>query len=214
MKITRGQFIERELRQIYGGFPSDDSQITENLLNTWLSDAIGVAAKQNYADNLKLEGIAFLNNTFYTTFKSLSVTADEQFIWKVSLPELPLGIGTSDGVSTIVFKDSETRQLSHPIVWLSENQRTIYRSMRPIPNKLLGYSQGEYVFVVSTIDLSQYTAQVTMASGGDSTNLDSTLNVPPDYYPVMVEYLKQQLMFQRSVPVDTANDGSDIIKTT
>ena len=86
--------------------------------------------------------------------------------------------------------------------------------MRPIPNKLLAYPQGTYVYVMSTLILSSYTAQITMISGGDSTDLDSTLNVPPDYFPIMTEYLKTQLMFQRNVPVPVTNDGSDIIRTT
>lgn len=51
-----------------------------------------------------------------------------------------------------------------------------------------------------------------MISAGDSTDLNSELNVPSDYFPVMVEYIKQQLMFERSVPVDGANDGRDAIK--
>jgi hypothetical protein len=38
--------------------------------------------------------------------------------------------------------------------------------------------------------------------------------VPADYYPAMVEYLKAQLMFEKSQPVDVQRDGMDAIKTT
>ena len=86
--------------------------------------------------------------------------------------------------------------------------------MRPIPNKLLAYSQGKYIYVISTLLLSSYTAQATMISGGVSSDLDSELNVPADYHPVMIEYLKKQLMFQRQVPQDVTNDGMDAIVTT
>ena len=86
--------------------------------------------------------------------------------------------------------------------------------MRTIPNKLIGYPQGGFVFVESTIQLSDYTATVTMVSGGLSSDLTSTVNVPDDYMPVIVQYVQQQLMFQRQVPQDVTNDGSDIIKTT
>ena len=53
-----------------------------------------------------------------------------------------------------------------------------------------------------------------MISGGDSTDLDSTLNVPSDYLPVMNEYIKNQLVFERQMPLDVQNDGVDAIKTT
>lgn len=207
--MTRRIFIERTLRQLYGGFPSDDSSITVNLVNNYLNDAIAVAAKANYIDSIKVDGVAYINNSFYTTFKSLPVTKNENFLYRVTLPQIPLGIGADEGISTLEFKDSSTAQISYPVIWLTQNQKGFQKGMRSIPNKLLAYSEGEYVYVLSTIILSQYTATVTMVSGGDSTDLDSTLNVPSDYYPQMVEYLKQQLMFQKQVPADGANDGVD-----
>ncbi len=212
--MTRRQFVERTLRQIYGGLPNDDATITVNLVNLYLNDAIGVAAKANYKDNIAIDGISYVNNSFYTIFKGIAVTKDENFLWKVALPQIPFGIGSTEGVSTIEFKDSTTGQISYPVVLMTENQRSFQRGMRAIPNRLIGYPQGDAIYVLSTIQLSQYTASVTMVSGGDSTDLDSTLNVPADYYQIMVEYLKQQLMFERSVPVDSTNDGADFTKTT
>jgi len=212
--LTRIQYIEQIRRLIYGGQPDDDAEITIGLVNVWLSQAVAVAAKANYTDSIKLDRVAYVNNSFYTTFKTLQVTEDEQFLWKVNLPHLPFGIGTSEGVSTLVFRDNESRQLSYPVIWLSQNQRSYARGMRTIPNKLIAYSEGEFVYVESTLILSDYTAQVTMVSGGSSTDLQSTLNVPADYIPVMTEYLRTQLMFERSVPKDVTHDGLDAIKTT
>ena len=51
-----------------------------------------------------------------------------------------------------------------------------------------------------------------MVSGGDKTDLNSTLNVPSDYHEVMIEYLKKQLLFERMQPIDDVNDGRDAIK--
>jgi nitrate reductase assembly molybdenum cofactor insertion protein NarJ len=58
--------------------------------------------------------------------------------------------------------------------------------------------------------LSNYTASVTLVSGGDSTDLNSTLNVPGDYVPVMLEYIQKQLLLMKSTPKDLANDGQDL----
>lgn len=211
--MDRGTYIERILRQIYGGMPSDDSEITVNLVNNWLNDAIALAAKQNYKENIAVDGIGYVNNSFYTTFKGLSVVEDEQFVWKVTLPQLPLGIGHSEGVSTLKFKSS-TGEVSLPCVPLSENQSTYFETMRPVPNKVLFKSNGTFLYALSTLILNQYTASVTMVSGGDATDLDSIINVPYDYFNTITEYIKGQLLFERMQPVDVQNDGQDAVKTT
>jgi len=208
--MTRKVYIEMIRRAIYGGQPSDDATITVNLVNKWLNFGIAAAAKENNKQNIAIDGINYVNNSFYTTFKGIEVTKDEQFLWKVELPQLPLGIGTSDGISSLVFKDSQTGQRSYNVVWLSQNQLSYQKGMRAIPNKVLAYSEGGYVYALSTIQLSQYTASVTMISGGDGTDLNSTINVPDDYFPLVVDYLKQQLMSSLSVSVDSANDGRDV----
>jgi len=212
--VTRRIFIERTLRQIYGGQPNDDASITKNLVNAWLPDAIALAAQTNYKNNVAIDGISYVNNGFYTTYKSLAIVADDQFLWKVTLPEIPVGIGENFGVDTFVIKDSESSQLSYPVVWITQNQRSYSRGMRTIPNKILGYMEGQFVYLQSTLLLNGYTAQATMVSGGDSTDLDSTLNVPPDYFPIMVQYIQQQLLLERNQPVDSQNDGLDAITTT
>jgi hypothetical protein len=209
--MTRRVFIELIRRQIYGGQPNSDAEITPNLVNKWLDLGIAAAAKKNYADNGLMEGISYVNNSFYTTYKNLSVSNDSFGVWKIQLPQIPLGLGTNEGMPILVFKDNESVNLSFNVVWLSQNQRSYQRGMRTIPNKLLAYSEGEYIYVESTVQLSQYTAQVTMVSGG-STGMDSTINVPDDYMPLIVEYIKQQLSFERMQPKDIP-DGQDSVRT-
>ena len=106
--MNRKTYIEMVRRQIYGGQPADDATITVGLVNKWLDIAIAAAAKHNNKDNITIDGISYINNSFYTIFKGLSVTKDENFLWKIELPQLPLGIGTSEGISTLEFKDPTT----------------------------------------------------------------------------------------------------------
>lgn len=214
MVISRNAYIELIRRRIYGSQPSNDAEITKGLVNRWLNIAAGAAAKQNYRDNVALDGITCVNNSFYTTFKGIVPTKDEQFLWKVTLPQIPLGIGAVDGVSTLVFKDAATGQVSYPVVLLGENQKSFQKGRREIPNKLIGYTEGKYAYVMSTIQLSQYTATVTMISSGDGDDLTSTVNIPDDYFPFICDFIRTQLMAQRAVPVDVQNDGLDSIVTT
>lgn len=207
--MTRYQLIERILRQIYNGQPSDDSNITYGLVNQWLNDAIGVAAKKNYTDNIQMDGISYVNNSFYTTFKNLDILPDDiqNILYKIALPSIPVALGKDEGVATLQFVgDSKVSQTAIP---LSVNQIGYQEQLRPIQNKILYWIEGENIYIKTLVPLSGYKAIVRMVSGGDSTNLDSTLIIPDDYMPVVIEYIKNQLAFEKSRPIDQSNDGVD-----
>lgn len=206
--MTREIYIERALRQIYGDYIPQDSSITVNLVNTYLNDAVAVAAKQCYKEAIQMEAVGYVNNSFYSTFKNISVSKDENFLWRVTLPQIPVGIGKDEGVASLKFKSSDGK-ISLDCIPLSMNERGFYQGQRRIPNKTLYYSEGVYLYAISTILLTEYTATVTMISGGDSTDLTSIINVPDDYFPVIVEYIKAQLGFERAQAKDQANDGTD-----
>ena len=205
--MTRQQLIEQILRQVYGGQPSDDSAITYNLVNQYINQGIGLAVKQNYKDSIQLDGVGYVNNSFYTTFKGLSITKDENFLWKIVLPEVPMGIGHNEGMANLRLKNS-TNDVSLDCLPLSTNQKGYVQTMKNIPNKVLYYVEGSNALILSSLTLSQYTASVTLISGGDSSNLSSTLNVPADYIPVITNYAMQALMVERKQPQDQTNDGT------
>ncbi len=206
--MTRQHLIERILRQVYGDQPRDDSSITYNLVNEWMNTGIGIAAKQNYKESLQLDGIGYVNNSFYTTFKELEVEADESFTWKITLPQLPFGIGRNEGIATLQFKDANNK-VSLPCIPLSENQKGYYQRMRPIPNVILFYPEGTFLYALSTIILSNYTATVGMISGGDSSDLTSVLNIPDDFVNIVIDYVSKMLIMQRNMPQDQTADGVD-----
>jgi hypothetical protein len=206
--MTRKTFIERILRQIYNGQPSDDSSITFNQVNQWLNDAIGVAAKKNYTDSIQMDGIAYVNNSFYTSYSSLTITQVDNTTFKFTLPQIPVALGKNEGIATLQFSNSKT-PTSFGAVPLSMNQVGYQDTLRPIQNKVVYWPQGQEVYMSTGIPLTAYKASVRMVSGGDSNDLNSTLIIPDDYVPIMVEYIKAQLAFERSRPIDTSNDGVD-----
>ena len=205
--MTRLSYIQQILRQIYNGEPNDDSSITTNLVNQYLNQAIGIAAKQNYKEAIQLDGIGYVNNSFYSTFKDISIVADEDFLYRFTLPQVPVGIGRNEGVSNVKFK-AEGR-VSIDAVPLSIGQVGYASNMRPIPNKVLYYSQGSYIYILTSILLTEYKAIVTMISGGLSTDLSSTIHVPDDSFQVITEYIKAQLAFEKAQKQDLTNDGID-----
>ena len=206
--MTRKIFIERILRQIYNGQPSDDSSITFNQVNQWLNDAIGVAAKKNYTDSIQMDGVAYVNNSFYTSYSGLTITSVNNTTFKFTLPQIPVALGKNEGLATLNFSNNNT-PTTFGAVPLSMNQVSYQDTLRPIQNKVVYWSQGQEVYMSTGIPLTAYKANVRMVSGGDSTDLNSTLIIPDDYVPIMVEYIKAQLAFERSRPIDTSNDGVD-----
>jgi hypothetical protein len=206
--MTRKIFIERILRQIYNGQPSDDSSITFNQVNQWLNDAIGVAAKKNYTDSIQMDGVAYVNNSFYTSYSGLTITSVNNTTFKFTLPQIPVALGKNEGLATLNFSNNNT-PTTFGAVPLSMNQVSYQDTLRPIQNKVVYWSQGQEVYMSTGIPLTAYKANVRMVSGGDSTDLNSTLIIPDDYVPIMVEYIKAQLAFERSRPIDASNDGVD-----
>jgi len=206
--MDRYTFIERIRRQIYGNQPPDDAAITVNLVNNWLNDAIAAVAKKNYVDNIKIDGLGYVNNGFYKSYKNLTITLDDNQTYTIPLPHIPVGLGANESVASLTFQDSQGN-VSYDAKPLTVNQVSYNRGRRTIPNDIQYWYEGETIYVKTTLNISAYTARVRMVSGGDSTDLDSTITVPDEFFPDIVEYLKAQLMFQRNVPSDLQNDGVD-----
>jgi hypothetical protein len=207
--MTRNSLIERILRQIYNGQPSDDSNITHNLVNQWLNDAIGLAVKKNYTDSIQMDGVAYVNNSFYTTFTNIDINAEsvDTVTYSIDLPIIPYALGRNEGVAMLQFVgDKKTSQTAIP---LTMNQVAYIEQLRPIQNKILYWIEGKNIYVKSSIPLTQYKATLRLISGGDSLDLNSTLIVPDDYMPMVIEYIKGQLAFEKSRPIDQSNDGVD-----
>jgi hypothetical protein len=208
--MIRKELCERLIRQIYGGFPTDDAQITTNLVNSWLQDATAYAAKMCYTESVRLDGVSYVNNSFYSTFSSLTISSDDTINlgYKLTLPDIPVGVGKNEGVSTLQFKD-DNGFVSLPVVWLNMNQVAYVDSMPPIPNKIMAWSEGKQLKMKTPLILTEYTGIVRMVSAGDKTDLSSEINVPQDYYPMMVEYIQKQLQLMRGMPRDLVNEGNE-----
>jgi len=203
--MTRSKLIERILRLIYNDQPSDDSSITINLVNEWLNDAIGLAARKNYTDNLQLEGVAFVNSSFFTTFSNLTITQVDNDLYLVNLPQIPIGLGKTEGIASLqIYSDKQSRSG----VPLTTAQSVYQDSIRPIQNKFVYWYEGSKLYVKSGSIITNYKAKARMISGGLSTDLTTEVNVPDDYIPVIVDYMKL-LIANKARPIETQNDGVD-----
>lgn len=208
--MTRYTLCETILRAVYGEQPNDDSNITVNLVNQWLNNGISLATKLNYKENLQIDGVTYVNNSFYTTFRGLVITSTaENFLYQLTLPQIPLGIGRTEGIGTLQFVDVNGFVTDNAIP-ISENQVGYFNNMRTIPNKTLYYPEGQFLYMISTEPLDTYTGKVRMISGGDSTNINSILNVPDDYLDTIIRYCSDRLKQERAQPKVLTNSGVDV----
>ena len=203
--ISRYELAERIQRVIYNGLPTDDATITIPVINLWINDGLAASAKKNYSESLQIDGIAYINNSFYTTYKGIAITQDEEGLWKFSLPQIPLGLGRNEGISTVQFKREGNVSLT--AIPLSENQVGYVDTLKVIPNKTFYWNEGQTVYVKSLLLMNLYTATVRMVSGGNSSDLDSVINIPDDYVADVIGYVVKFLMTERSQPIDQTNDG-------
>lgn len=212
---TRFSLIKRILRQVYSGQPTEDSNITPELVNRWMNDALAMAAKEFYKESIAIEGMGYINNSFYCTYSGLVVTNDssDNQTYMLTLPQIPLGLAKNSGIAKLQFVSS-TGLVSMDAIPLSMNQ-VAYADRIPAPqNKILYWPEGVFVRCKTAIQLFSYTGTVKMVSAGDSTNLDSIVNIPDDYMAVVISYVKDQLAWERQQPQDRTNDGEDSITQT
>jgi hypothetical protein len=208
--MTRYQLIEQILRAVYGDQPRDDSTITPNLVNQYINQGLALAVHNQYKESLQIDGVSYINNSFYSTYKNIPIVQDQNLLWKVQLPSVPLAIGRNDAVADVrLVKDNNEGIDGIP---LSINQKGYQFTMKRIPNRFLYYYEGDKLFILSSLLLNQYTANITLVSGGgagnnSTTDLNSTLNAPEDIIPLIVEYVVKALMAMRQVPQDITNDG-------
>jgi hypothetical protein len=207
---TRLSLIKRILRQIYSGQPTEDSNITVNLVNKWMNDGLALAAKENYKEAIAIDGMGYVNNSFYCTYSGLTITTDptDNQTYMFTLPQIPLGFSKDQGIGKLQFKDP-SGFISNDAIPLSMNQVAYIDRLPPVQNKILYWSEGVFVRCKTPIQLFNYTAIVKMVSAGDATDLESIINVPDDYIPAVIAYVKDQLAWERNQPQPAANDGED-----
>lgn len=207
--MTRIKLIERIRRLVYGEQPQDNASITDNLVNEYINDGIGIVIKNHWIENIKLDGISYINNAFYSTFSDISITNSADVnIYQFSLPKTPYGIGKNEGIASIELKDNKG-YLSYPLIPLSINQVGYERNLPKLPNKILYWNENSTIYVQSTLPLNLYKAKIRMISGSNSTSLDSELNVPDEWIGDIIKYVSTYLIAEKNMPQDITNDGRD-----
>lgn len=210
--MQRNALIQRIWQQVSGGYASDDSMLTPELINQYVGDGIGIAAQLAYVGSIKLDGIAYINNSFAYTYSGLTITQEDIFTYKVALPQIPFALGQNEGLQSLKIQSDNPNGAtgkSYDCIPMTLNQISINNGRRKIFGKYEYWYEGEYAYVQTTgQDLSiGFTAIARLISGGDSSDLTSTVNIPDDYIPTIIQYVQKQLGIELMMPQDVSNDG-------
>jgi len=205
--MTRKVLIEQIRRMYYGGVPNDDANLTENEVNQYISQAIAYIAKVNYTDNIKLDGIESISDAFYTTFKNLTVTKDNDTgYYYTTLPQPPVGLSRGYGISTVTFPVSTG--LAKAPTPVSPREVDYIEQIKLPPSKIFYWVEGKTLWFKSYVNLVTKTPIVRMIST-ENSDLTAELNVPGEYISDIINWIMQQLRMRKGIPEDTTNDGLD-----
>lgn len=214
MPQTRKNIIDRVRRLIYGGYPTDDAQITVNLVNSWLNDAIAAACVSSFWASYKVDQVGSVADGFYMTFSPFSLSKDSNTgYYNFTLPALPLSLPKSHSISNVfVISGSKVKTECSRI-----DQREL-GLMFEVPldsDEVYYWVEQQTLYLWSKRDISAYTAYVRMPYGSASTNtLTSIVNVPDDLVPQVIEYLVKAAGEQRRMPSVNQNEGIEKANTT
>ena len=205
--MTRKVLIEQIRRMYYGGLPIDDANLTENEVNLHINQAIAAIAKENYVDYIKLDGIENVDDAFYTTFKNLSVSKDNDTgYYYTTLPHPPLGLSRGYGIADVTFPVS-TGLAKNPIP-ISPRELEYVDSVKIPPSKIFFWCEGKTLWFKSYINLVGKAPIVRMISN-ESSDLTSEINVPGEYISRIIDMVMSKLSIRKQMPEDTTNDGLD-----
>lgn len=205
--MTRKILIEQIRRIFYGGVPNDDATLSEKEVNVYINEAIAYMAKVNYSDAIKLDGIENISDSFYATFKNLSITRDSDTgYYSLDLPQVPLGLSRGYSISTVTFPTS-TGLAKSPIP-ISPRELDYVDQLKQPPSKIFYWSEGKKLWFKSYTNLVGKFAIVRMVST-ETSDMDAEVNVPQEYITDIINMVLSQLKIRKGTPEDTVNDGVD-----
>lgn len=205
--MTRRVLIEQLRRLYYGGVPNDDANLSEKEVNAYINEAMAYIAKVNYTDAIKLDGIENVADSFYSTFKNLAITKDNDTgYYSLDLPQVPLGLSRGYGISTVTFP-TVTGLAKSPIP-ISVRELEYMDNLKQPPSKIFYWAEGKKLWFKSYTNLVGKFAIVRMVST-ENSDLDAELNVPQEYVSDIINLVLNYLKVRKGTPEDTVNDGVD-----
>lgn len=209
--ITRKNVIDQIIRLVYNGIPPDDVEITPNLVNVYLSEAISYLLGQFYMQTYKLDQIGYVPDSVYVYVNNIPLSQDTQTnYWYFQLPYMTLSLPSGRQLGYVnVYSGSgvrypcyrcDTRELNL-MMELPMDRNGIYYWIESQSGK----SISVYVRLYTQYDLTNFKAAIQIPTG-HSDNLNDILNIPEDMIVPVIDLVVKFLTGQRQMPEIAHNE--------
>jgi hypothetical protein len=207
--MIRKELAEKIQRRVVGGLATDDTDISLELINVHITDAIALMAKKNYSDSIELEGIEGLADGFYSTFKNIPISKDEDLgLYYCDLPQAPYGIARGHDITN--FSVTGFTSGSQQALRIKGSDLALMEQQRYVPKRIYYFLDGKKAWLKTEYVLDNKKVRIRMASPSENADLDSELNVPLEYIPDIINYVISILVPEEQSPKDISNDGLNI----
>lgn len=209
--MTRKELCELIQMRLAGGMPTDDFPITLNEINLWLDHGIAASAMKNYTDGVQIDGLEFVGDAYYTTFKNLTLSQDTVTLYyKATLPAPPLGIPRGYDIPSAYIMKPEGGY-SKAMVRVNPQQLDYYNDLPKPKNAVEFWNEGSTMYVrTDTANLlNGAKVAVRMAGSSGDRALTSEALVPSDSVPFVVDYVFKYFLQTDQMPKDLMNDGTN-----
>lgn len=204
---TRQQLIDRILRFYYNNFPSDDSVISNNEVDLYITDAIAVVMNKQMQDAYEITGIMSVPEGYITTYKLTAPTLDDTTgFYSQTLPHPPIGKGES--IVGVYFSGSKGK--SKPVLHVKPEEMDYFNFMPMPPQAAFYWVENNTIYFHSNTDISHTTDKINvrMASVVQDSNSD-TLNIPPDAVNLVFNTVINTMLQRKNINSDLSEDGID-----
>ena len=209
--MIRKELCELIQIRLAGGMPSDDFPITLNEINLWLDHAIAASAVKNYTDGVSIDGLEFVGDAYYATFKNLTLTQDtDSLYFKTTIPAPPVGVPRGYDIASAYIMQA-TGGYGTPLVRVNPQQLDYYESLPKPKNSIEFWVEGVTLFVkaATTNLLTGAKVAVRMIGSAGSRSLTDAALVPNDAVPYIVDYVFKYFSQTDQMPKDLTNDGTN-----
>jgi len=209
--MTRNEICQLIQRRLAGGEPSDDFPVTLLEINFWLDHAVAASAKVNYTDGVNTDGIEFVGDAYYVTFKNLVLAIDPGTTYfTTTLPSAPIALprGYDIADAYIQVGDSGLNQM----VRVTPQQLGVYESLPKPKSKVFFWTEGKALFIqgLPAVNYTGNFVTIRMVGSAGKRLLTDELYIPTDYIPYIVEYIQKNFLPTQAGPKDVMPDGNDV----
>lgn len=205
---TYGYISEQILTTYYKGIRNDDSQYSLRHIASMVAQEVAVMARKNAFENSSNGDVTYINDTFITTYKNLSVLTDNVSNEKYcDLPATPVALPGNQEIVAVSLNTRTNKQF----IPIKNKDRFMQAFLRPIKGIVYFYAENGRLYFDNPENFQFTKITLKMAGALPSGNiLDAPLNIPKNYESEIIDKVLNRLLTMSRLGQDLTNDGDSI----